>query len=52
MPSLADVPRVSRSSQSALVAALLAALLLGGSARPALAHALYEKSQPAIRRPA
>ena len=46
MPTLRRPPRLSIFA-AALVAALLAALLLGGSARPALAHALYEKSQPA-----
>src|SRR5687768_2065664 len=41
------MPRVRLGLASALAGALLAVLLVGGSARPALAHALYEKSQPA-----
>ena len=46
MPTLRRPPRHSIFA-SALAATLLAAMLLGGAARPALAHALYEKSQPA-----
>src|SRR5688500_10617504 len=40
-------PRSLYAVGRALAVLLCAALLLGGTIRPALAHALYEKSQPA-----
>ena len=40
-------PRLPLTVVRALTALLFVALLLGGTARPALAHALYERSQPA-----
>jgi copper transport protein len=43
LPRLRSLYAVGR----ALALLLFAALLLGGTTRPALAHALYEKSQPA-----